>query len=159
MGMTLCLGERVKEVPLSGRHTAWERIEALAMDPAAVQGYQTASNLEAVARKLSRPSLLFLLGDFMTLPTLPAALRPHDLTALVFQDPLERDLPPLGLSSFPGNRSGWIGNKSAKRYNAALKAHDEALDALFVRNGVRKITIDISGDIYRQLAVALERRG
>ena len=119
-----------------------------AQPPAPARGAETdlASMLETAARTIRRRSLVFVLSDFISRPGWGRALgqlaRRHEVVALRVFDPLERDLPDLGLVVMQDAETGeqmFVDTRDRAfraRYASLARARETALRETLAEAGV-----------------------
>jgi uncharacterized protein (DUF58 family) len=117
--------------------------EILAFVPQS-RGTDLKAALDLLGRTVHRRSVVFLVSDFMT--KVESWERPmqicrqrHELVPVVVEDPLERELPPVGLVVLEDletgqlvevDTSGYAAKRFAARARAAAAARDSALRRL-----------------------------
>jgi len=107
--------------------------------------------------RLKRKSLIFLIGDFFTLPELKVLAKRHEVIALVVRDRMEEQLPDLGEVALldPENGAyfeGSLGQGLRRRYDANVREHDEKMSALFRQNKVRWVKLYTDEDPFIKLS-------
>lgn len=107
---------------------------------------QTATATEELFRKLLKPSLLFVVGDFLSPVDLSLLAQRHEVIAIVVRHP-EEESPQIDAEvnlydPKSGNTKDLAFTHKAKRgYLAKKEAHDEALYAHFAQHRIRHIKI------------------
>ena len=98
---------------------------------------------------LKHKSLVFVIGDFLTLPNFKLLAAKHELYIAIVRDRLEEDLKFLGDTQLidPITKKGsdfFLDSESVTRYNQLLTSHDEALVEHFKKHkiGYQKIYTD-----------------
>jgi len=123
--------------------------------------------LETVTHLLKRKAVVFLVSDFLTEgyeTPLRLAARRHDLIALNIHDPLETELPDVGLLHLRDAETGervWIdsGNRWVRKHFAEEARQRLAnFSQLCGRNGVDEIRLDVTQDYARPLVQFFRRR-
>lgn len=107
--------------------------------------------------RLRRRSLIFLVGDFFTLPVIKALGKKHEIIALVVRDRHEEKLPDLGETALidPENGAyfeGEIGGNMARRYEERVKRHDSEMNDYFKKNRIRWVKLYTDEDPFAKLA-------
>jgi hypothetical protein len=130
-------------------------------------GTDLATALETAGRLLKRRAVVFLVSDFLAEDfetALRLTARRHDLVALNIRDPLEADLPDVGLLQVADAETGervWIdtGDRWVRRHfsEEAAKASTR-LSQLCARHGVDEIRLDASEDYAGPLVQFFRRR-
>ncbi len=123
--------------------------------------------LETISRLLKRKAVVFLLSDFFAEgyeTPLRLAARRHDLIALSIHDPLERELPDVGLLHLRDAETGkdvWLDTSSRwvrKHFAATASERRQHFSQLCGRHGVDEIPLDVSGDYVRPLVRFFRQR-
>ncbi len=123
--------------------------------------------LETLTHLLKRKAVVFLVSDFLTEgyeTALRLAARRHDLIALNIHDPLESELPNLGLLHLLDAESGkrvWIdsGNRWVRKHFAEeAQRRLREFGQLCGRLGVDEIRLDVTQDYARPLVQFFRRR-
>ena len=128
--------------------------------------------LRAAQGVLRRRSLVFVVSDFISEPgwerPLAQLAQRHDVVAVRLRDPLERQLPDLGLLLMQDAESGeqlYVDTGDARfraRFAAATARRDEALGAAFAQAGVDALELSTAEpllDTVLRFADARKRRG
>jgi uncharacterized protein (DUF58 family) len=131
VGLLLFSDRREKFVPpRKGRKHVMRIItEVLAAKPTARRTDLNCA-LEFLARGLKRRSIVFLLSDFYSpefTTSLRVATRKHDCVAMVLNDPLEYELPPLGWISLVDPETGDAAEVNSRDEHARKEYHRFAL--------------------------------
>ena len=123
--------------------------------------------LETVTHLLKRKAVVFLISDFLDEgfeTPLRLAARRHDLIALNIHDPLETELPDLGLLHLRDTETGervWIdtGNRWVRKHFAEeAKQRRARFSQLCGRYGMDEIRLDITRDYARPLVRFFRQR-
>lgn len=93
-------------------------------------------------KHLRKKSLIFVIGDFFTLPNFKLLAKKHEVVALVVRDKLEENPPQMGFTSLldPENGKSMEGDFNATSVNAyrqKVVQHDRELFKRFRNDGVR----------------------
>lgn len=128
--------------------------------------------LRAAQGVLRRRSLVFVVSDFISEPgwerPLAQLAQRHEVVAVRLHDPLERQLPDLGLLLMQDAESGeqlYVDTGDARlraRFAAAAARRDEALGAAFAQAGVDALELSTAEpllDTVLRFADARKRRG
>jgi uncharacterized protein (DUF58 family) len=107
--------------------------------------------------RLKRKSLIFLVGDFFTLPVIRALGKKHEVVALVVRDKAEEKLPDLGEIALidPENGAyfeGEIGEGLKRRYEEKVARHDHEMNEFFKKNKIRWVKLYTDEDPFAKLA-------
>jgi len=130
-------------------------------------GTDLKGTLETVSRLLKRRAVVFLVSDFYAdgyETPLRLAARRHDLIALSIHDPLERELPNVGLVHMRDAETGqdlWIDTSNPwvrKRYAVDAGERQERFTQLCGRYGVDEILLDVTRDYARPLVQFFRKR-
>lgn len=165
-------GERVVPAGASRRHVLHllDRMLRPPGDTAAAGGTDLGALLGRALPLIRRRSVVCLVSDFLSLPGWEAALgrlvRRHEAVAVRLYDPLEIELPDLGLVVFEDAESGAqlsvdTHDRGFRRRHAALaRAREEALRAALARAGVDCLELATAEPIDEALLrfVALRKR-
>lgn len=153
--------------PLKGKGNTVRFIsEALSFRPSS-----EANTLRTVFQKaislLKRRSLVFIISDFLhadyDLPLSHLSHR-HDVLPVVVSDPMESDMPDMGLSFLRDISTGYtILTDTSQRsfrtsYRAQFKARLQAQDTIFSRVHLTPVRISTTEDIVRPILRAFHRR-
>ena len=152
--------------PAKGRRHALRIVrDVLAFEPRR-RGTDIAASAQHLSRALKKRAVIFMLSDFLDegYDTALALLkRKHDLVAIRTEDPLELELPPVGLVEFEDAESGrlvvvdTLSKRARKDYKAAgLRRRGDA------ETGLRRLGLDQAlvrtGEPYIHTLVELFRR-
>ena len=114
------------------------------------------ASLEDLFKRLYKPSLLFVIGDFLETVDLSLLAQKHEVIAIIIRDPEEESPKKLGevtLSS-PQNSNKmdtYFGKKSIEKYLAKLKANDEKLVEHFSKYDIRYVKIFTEDEVVGKL--------
>ncbi len=113
--------------------------------------------LDAAARMAMRRSLIFVVSDFISLPGWPEALarlaQRHDVVAVRLYDPMEMELPDLGLLVIQDAETGeqvFVDTHDRgfrKRFAAAAQRRETELRAAFRSAGVDALELATDDDL------------
>ncbi|MEZ4360238.1 MAG: DUF58 domain-containing protein [Kofleriaceae bacterium] len=140
--------ERFVPAKKGRRHVLRVISEILTFQP---QSRQTdlAAGLEFLGKISRRRSVVFLLSDFLT-PGWDRAMRitarRHDVVPVVVEDPLERELPPVGLVQLEDLETGEVievdaSGRSGERFRARAKEHAAARDLALRRMNLETVAV------------------
>jgi hypothetical protein len=130
-------------------------------------GTDLAGALENINRLLKRKAVVFLVTDFITgsfETPLRLAARRHDLIAINVQDPMESNLPNVGLLKVRDAETGeelWLDTASAgvrEQFHREAKVKQRQLSQLLGRHGVDEIKLDVTADTTRPLVRFFKQR-
>jgi len=106
---------------------------------------------------IPRRSLVFLVSDFISAAGWEEALallaRRHEIIAVRLYDPLEMELPDLGLLVFQDSETGelaWVDTHDPgfrKRFSAAAARHEATLRSTFSESGVDALELSTTDDL------------
>ena len=102
--------------------------------------------IEDIFKRVVKPSLLFIIGDFLEEVDLSILAQKHEVIAIIIRDRMEENPHVLGevtLSSSQSTMSldSYFGQKSINRYLSKLKEHDENIHQHFLSHSIRSIKI------------------
>jgi uncharacterized protein (DUF58 family) len=149
--------------PGGGRRHEVRILEALLRAPRPPAGGPTdlAGVLKAAGRAIRRPSLIFLVSDFIAPPGWEEPLgllsRRHDLVAVPIEDPAEIELPNAGLIRFedPETRQQlWVDTSDKRlrrRYREAAQRRREAVETVLRRQGVDTLRLSTAESLVAPL--------
>jgi uncharacterized protein (DUF58 family) len=157
----LCYDGRVDTVipARSGRRHVLHILHRLSSrrPPARRTPTDLAELLRTAARLVRRRSLLFVVSDFLSAPGWTAPLghlaQRHDVVAVRLSDPLERDLPDLGLLVMQDAETGeqlFVDTHDRafrRRFMAAAERRETALRSAFAQAGVDALELGTDGDL------------
>jgi len=106
--------------------------------------------------RLKRKSLIFLVGDFFSLPDLEVMSKKHEVVALVVRDRHEEKLPDMGECALLDPQSseyfeGSISKELKKRYEKRVAEIDRKMNDYFRKNRVRWIKLYTDEDPFAKL--------
>ena len=114
-------------------------------------------SLEDAARLIRRRSLIFIVSDFISAPgwekPLGLLASRHDVVAVRLSDPLEVQLPDLGLLTFQDSETGeqmFVDTHDPGfrgRFAALAQRHEETLHAAFQTAGVDTVELSTEDDV------------
>lgn len=112
--------------------------------------------VEDLFKRLYRPSLLFILSDFLEEIDLSLLSQKHEVIAVIIRDRDEEAPQKLGevTLSNPQKESKmetYFGQRSIETYKAKLKEHDEKLAEHFTRYGIRSVKIFTDDEVVSKL--------
>ncbi len=140
--------------------------EVLGFEPAH-RGTDIAAALEFLSRVTRRQSVTFLLSDFMTSgyeSALKIAHKRHDLVPLVLRDPMERELPDVGLAAFEDAETGEMmlfdtsSFRARRSYAERIERTWEEQRRLFKRLKIDSVELLTEQDYVRPLVLFFKRR-
>ena len=168
----LLYGSEVDTVlpPRGGRNQVLQLLRHMRTRPAKKGPTSTdlAALLRAADHVAHRRSLVFVVSDFISHPGWDEALarlaRRHEVIAVRLIDPLERELPAVGLASLQDAESGeqifvdTLDPKLRKRFAALVEQRDAALLDAFGRANVAAIELSTDDDLLDALLRFAELR-
>ena len=125
--------------------------------------------LETVSLLLKRRSIVFLISDFLTAPesyrqAMLLTARRHDLAAFDLQDPLEREMPDVGIILLEDAETGgqqWVdtGSRAWRReFSDRVTRIEEDKQEVFAGAGVDRVRVTTDGDYVPALAAFFRDR-
>lgn len=148
------------------RHVLRVVREMLYARPAS-RGTDIAAALEYLTGVRKRRATVFLVSDFLTSGyerSLRAVARRHDVIAIRIREPLDEQLPMVGVVTLADAETGapMEVDTSSRAVREAYAAHVEALDSerrfLFGSLGIDEIQVTVDGDYTRELMRFFQRR-
>jgi len=116
----------------------------------------TSASIEDLFKRIHKPSLVFVIGDFLETIDLSLLAQRHDVVAILIRDK-EEDFPPtLGEVSLsnPHNKNKmetYFGKRSINKYLSKRKAHDEKLIEHFSKHDIRYVKISTDDEVITKL--------
>jgi uncharacterized protein (DUF58 family) len=168
----LLYGSRVDTVipARSGRRHVLQILHRMQSRPALPATGETklAELLLAGANAMSRRSVVFVISDFISAPGWPARLGQlamrHEVVAVRLHDPLESELPDLGLLLFRDAETGeqlFVDThdpKFRKRFAAAAAKREASLRDSFREAGVDAMELSTEADLVEEISRFIELR-
>lgn len=165
----LLFTDRIEKVviPRKGRAHVLRLIRELLTTEPQGTGTDIGNAVAYLARMLNRRSILILISDFQSAgyeKELRIANRKHDFVSIVIDDPLERELPDLGLIPLRDAESGRVrvidtSSKSVReQYQRRRHARMERLQKLFLRHRIDSITLQTNESYIEPVASFFKRR-
>lgn len=157
----LCYGERVDAVVAarSGRRHVLHLLHTLLQRPAGRGGSETdlGELLRTAQRTVPRRSLVFVVSDFISTPGWPAVLaqlvQRHEVIAVRLHDPLEAELPDLGMLVFEDAETGEQLQVDThdpgfrRRFRERAAAREAALRKAFSEAGVDALELSTDDEL------------
>ena len=114
------------------------------------------ASIEDLFKRVHKPSLLFIIGDFLETVDLSLLAQKHEVIAIIIRDRVEENPKILGEVTLSSSKSkikldSYFGQKSVNRYLAKLQGHDEKLHQHFLSYGIRSVKIFTDDDIISRL--------
>jgi hypothetical protein len=105
---------------------------------------------------VKQKSIIFLIGDFLELPTLRFLSAKHELYVAIVRDKFEEDIKLLGDFNIKDTTSLdseniFLDEGSLKKYEELMQAHDEALFTMFHKLKIRYKKIYTDDDVVSKL--------
>jgi uncharacterized protein (DUF58 family) len=102
--------------------------------------------IDKLFKRLHKPSLVFVLGDFLEEVDLSVLAQKHEVVAVIIREREEEMPKHLGEVTLTDPRSQetletYFGKRSIEHYKAALQAHEEKRSEHFTRYDIRSVTI------------------
>jgi uncharacterized protein (DUF58 family) len=153
--------------PRKGRRHVLRLLRDLLLTRPARRETRFAPMGDRLARLLPHRSVVFLLSDFAA-PDVEATLarlsRRHEVVAIAISDPLEQQLPDLGLVRLQDPETGALfeidtGDPAVRRHYAQQRqAEHEARQGLFARLGIESVIVDTREGYVGPLLAFFRRR-
>jgi uncharacterized protein (DUF58 family) len=107
-------------------------------------------------KKIKSKSLIFVIGDFLELPSFKMLSKKHEIYCAVVRDKLEEDLKLTGEFNFVDTVSMdedkiYLDDSSCEKYNKLMKEYNQTLYSYFSKHKIRNQTIYTSDDVIKQL--------
>jgi len=114
------------------------------------------ASIEDLFKRVHKPSLLFIIGDFLETVDLSLLAQKHEVIAIIIRDRVEENPKILGEVTLSSSKSkikldSYFGQKSVNRYLAKLQEHDKKLHQHFLSYGIRSVKIFTDDDIISRL--------
>ena len=125
------------------------------------------SACDFLVRTLRRKSVVFMISDFQSDPLdkpLGKLARKHDTIALRVGDPLERELPQVGIVTMVDPETGFETKVNTRNSNLRMAygkmaaRHREGVRNVFRKHGIDHAPLHTDGDIFMSLLKLLKRR-
>ena len=112
--------------------------------------------IKSLFKKVQRPSLIFILSDFLEEVDVSLLTQKHEVIAIIIRDREEENPQKLGESILKSPITGvtfdtFFGKKSIQQYLKNLQKHDEELHEHFSTYGVRSIKIFTDENVVSKL--------
>jgi hypothetical protein len=112
--------------------------------------------IDKLFKRLHKPSLVFVLGDFLEEVDLSVLAQKHEVVAVIIRERQEEAPKRLGEVTLTDPRSQetletYFGKRSIEHYKAALQAHEEKRSEHFTRYDIRSVTIYTDEDAISRL--------
>ena len=113
-------------------------------------------SVKNVFRHISKPSLLFVIGDFLERVDLSLLAQKHEVIAIVVREEKEESLDLLKNASFmsPYNnesKSIHTGKRGAQEYLSKLQQHDKTLFEHFSHHNIRSVKISTNDSVISKM--------
>jgi uncharacterized protein (DUF58 family) len=155
--------------PRKGRRHVTRLIrEMLAFQPRGL-GTDIALALDTISKVLKRRSIIFLISDFLAEPAgysrpLFATARRHDVVAMELNDPLEREIPDVGLLALEDAETGeivWLDSGDAawrKGFEDRVEQLEDGKRQAFSSARVDRVSVSTDQDYLPPLIAFFRRR-
>lgn len=112
--------------------------------------------IQDLFKRVYKPSLVFILGDFLEDADLSLLAQKHEVIAIIIRDRGEEFPKNLGEVTLNDSRGGgkidtYFGQKSIEQYLAKLKEHDEKMEEHFARYDIRSVKIFTEDEVVGKL--------
>ncbi len=162
--------------PRSGRRHVLSVVRQVLTHTPAHRGTNLAAGLEVLAKLQKSHAVVFLISDFLSVPqphepgfarvehALKVAKRRHDVVPIRIVDPLEMELPPLGLlasedlEQLGSTQIVHMTSRAAKRYRERAELERTRVTELFKRLSLPLLDIRLDRDWQRELVGYFARR-
>jgi len=152
-----------------GRRQVLQILHRMQSRPAPKQGETKLGELLAAgANAMSRRSVVFVVSDFISAPGWPKVLGQlamrHEVVAVRLHDPMESELPDLGLLLFRDAETGeqvFVDTHDAKfrkRFAAAAAKREQMLRAAFREAGVDAMELSTEADLVEEISRFIDLR-
>ena len=113
-------------------------------------------SIENLFQRIHKPSLLFILGDFLEEIDLSLLAQKHEVIAIIIRDEAEESPQKLGEVTLlnPQNqqkKETYFAKKSIQQYIKQLNIHDQKREEHFATYGIRSVKILTNEDVVRRL--------
>jgi len=113
-------------------------------------------SLQDLFKRLYKPSLLFIVGDFLEETDLSLLAQKHEVIAIIIRDREEESPKKLGEVILNNPQTGaqldtYFGKRSVKKYLARLNTNDEKLVEHFSRHDIRYVKIFTDDEVAGKL--------
>jgi hypothetical protein len=120
-------------------HTLFEKIKNLQVENQRID-YRSLN--ETIIHTIQSRSILFMVGDFLSMPYLDDIANSYEIYILIIRDSLEENLSIQGDVVLEDTNSNLryetqISSKTIQKYNEKMKLHDKALFLYFDKLGIR----------------------
>jgi len=114
------------------------------------------SAMQDIFKRIHKPSLLFVLGDFLEEVDLSLLAQRHEVIALIIRDREEESPKKLGEVTLNSPQDGskidtYFGKRSREKYLAKLKENDDKLMEHFSRYDIRSVKIYTDDEVVGKL--------
>jgi uncharacterized protein (DUF58 family) len=155
--------------PKRGRKHALRIVSQILLHRPAHQATALEPPLTTLRRSLHRRAISFLISDFLApvesyQTALTLSTRRHDVVPIVLRDPLEAELPNVGLLAVQDPETGELGYVDTRQravreaYQKELQRRDQARDRLFGRLGLDQVQLRAGEDYVKSLVTFFLRR-
>jgi uncharacterized protein (DUF58 family) len=164
VGALVYNGSTIRVIPAeAGRMQVLRLIAALLSEPTLPRAPMTklAALLEAAQRVVRRPSLLFIVSDFISAPgwerPLSMLTQRHEAVAVRLLDPREVSLPDIGMVVLEDAESGQQlhldthDSAFRARFEKAARRREAELAALLARSATEALEVSTEGDLVAEI--------
>ncbi len=114
------------------------------------------SSIQDLFKRLHKPSLVFVIGDFLEEIDLSLLAQKHEVIAIIIRDRDEESPRRLGEVTLSSPQNGgkmdtFFGRKSIEKYLAKLQENDEKLAEHFARYDIRSVKIFTDDEVVGKL--------
>jgi uncharacterized protein (DUF58 family) len=155
--------------PRKGRNHILRLIRDLLTAQPSHKETDIAAALRMANRSLKRRSIIFLLSDMLA-PTdtyrteLSLLAYHHDVMVLIFSDPLEQQLPDIGLAKIEDAETGqimWIDTNASNwqdNFSAQARQLQRRVETIMAQSNVDAVHIDINDDYVARLVTLFQNK-
>lgn len=114
------------------------------------------ASIETLFKRLHKPSLVFVLGDFLEEIDLSLLAQKHEVIAVILRDRREESLKVLGEVTLTNPKDKqkmetYFGKRSIVKYKRNFIAHEEKRSEHFTRYGIRSVKIFTDEEVVSKL--------
>jgi uncharacterized protein (DUF58 family) len=114
------------------------------------------ASMDDLFRRIYKPSLVFVLGDFLEEVDLSLLAQKHEVIAIIIRDRKEENPPNLGQITLLNPKDGakmdtYFGKKSIEKYLKKLQENDKKLTTHFSKYGIKYVKITTEESIVKKL--------
>jgi len=116
----------------------------------------TKDAIDDLFKRIHKPSLVFVLGDFLEEVDLSLLAQKHEVIAILIRDRAEESPQALGEITLSNPQDGsnmetYFGKRSIEKYVSKLQAHDTQLITHFSHNDIRYVKVCTGDEVVKKL--------